>query len=302
MKAAQPSWDDLNAYVDGELSNERAAELAAALGRDPELAEQVAALHRLKSASQGLVEAAPVALPAGKAAAPLWPRSAVALAAALVVVLLLGAAWNAFAPTPARHVVWAGQAWDAHRQAAAAEASQDTASQDTASQDTASQDPASQDPASQDPASQDQASAMRAAQRHLGPLAFVPDLRSAGLTLVRLSAGPGFDGRNSLHLGYRGQRGCRLSLFVLEGGIGLDEGLRDLAPELGAGAAASGRQAVAWQSGGFSNLLLAEGMDPLRFAEISRRVYHASLEQRPFDAETRLALQRSREESQRCQV
>ena len=147
---------------------------------------------------------------------------------------------------------------------------------------------------------------MRAAQRHLGALAFVPDLRAAGLTLVRLSTGPKLDGRRSLHLGYRGQRGCRLSLFVLEGGIGLDEGLRDLGPELGpelgAGAASPGRQAVAWQAGGFSNLLLAEGMDPLRFVEISRRVFHASLEQRPFDAETRLALQRSREESQRCQV
>lgn len=269
MKPVQPTWEDLNAYVDGELSNERAAELAAALGRDPELAEQVAALHRLKSAAQGLVEEAPVALPKPKAAAPVWLRSGVALAASLALVALFGALWMSFAPAPPRHVVWAEQAWAAHGmlpQGAAAEA-------------------------------QDQTAALRLAQQQLGPAAFVPDLLSAGLTLDGVHEGPKIDGTISLHLAYRGLRGCQLSLFILPGSLDLSEQLLDLGVP---GDRALGRQAVAWQAAGLSSLLLAEGMDPLRFAEIARRVFHASLEQRPFDDETRLALQRSREESARC--
>lgn len=275
MKPGQPTWEDLNAYVDGELSDERAAELAVALGRDPELAEQVAALHRLKGAAQGLVEQAPVDLHAGKAAAPVWLRSGLALAASLVVVLLVGALWTAFSPPPARHLVWAEQAWTAHRLWQGAGAS----------------------------AVRDQTAALRSAQHQLGPAAFVPDLRSAGLTLEHLGEGPRIDGMRSLHLGYSGVRGCRLSLFVLAGGLGLSEQLLDLSPAgHSTGETASGRQAVAWQAAGLSNLLLAEGMDPLRFTEIARRVFRASVEQRSFDAETRQALQRSREESQRCQV
>ena len=162
MKPGQPTWEDLNAYVDGELSNERAAELAAALGRDPELAEQVAALHRLKSAAQGLVEEAPVALPKEEPAPPVWLRSGLALAVSLALVMLVGALWISFMPTPARHVVWAEQAWVAHAQLPKGAAA---------------------------PA-QDQTAALRRAQQQLGPAAFVPDLLSAGLTLDGVHEGP----------------------------------------------------------------------------------------------------------------
>ena len=126
-----------------------------------------------------------------------------------------------------------------------------------------------------------------------------PDLLSAGLTLERVAEGPSVNGVVSLHLGYRGARGCRLSLFVLPLGLELGEQMLDISPGAEAGA---NRQAVAWQSAGRSNLLLTEGMDPLRFAEIARRVYRASVEQRPFDAETRQALQRSHAQGARCQA
>ena len=143
----------------------------------------------------------------------------------------------------------------------------------------------------------------------LGPAAFVPDLRAAGLTLSHLGAGPPADGRESLHLGYRGARGCRLSLFLLSGGLGLKEALQDLGPlESGVGDGGAGahqsvaHQAVAWQVNGLSVLLLAEGMDPSRFAEVSWRIYEASFQRKAFDAEVRQALRKSHQDSARCPV
>jgi len=269
VKSGQPTWEDLNAYVDGELNDERAAEVAAALGRDPALADQVAALHRLKGAAQSLLEEAPVDLPETTAPAPVWLRSAMALAGSLLMVLLVGSLWILVAPPPAQHLVWSDQAWQSH---------------------------AAWQGAAVSPLPR-QTAALRAAQQQLGPAAFVPDLLSAGLTLAHVGAGPTIDERASFHLGYRGLRGCRLSLFLLPGDVGLTEQMLDLGPHPGEPLQ---RQAVAWQAGGFSNLLLAEGMDPLRFAEIARRILRASLEQRPFDEETRQALQRNHADSERC--
>ena len=279
MKPDEPTWEDLNAYADGELSDERAAEVAAALGRDPELADQLAMLHRLKGATQDmareLAQDAPAdltaALPAVQSRPAAWIRSGIALAAAVALVVLVGSLWIFVKPPPHPHEVWAERAWDAH-------ALWDVAAEHRP---------------------QDQPAALRAAQQKLGPAAFVPDLLSAGLVLERVAQGPTIDGRPSFHLGYRGARGCRLSLFMLPGSIGLTAQMQDLGA---AETQAAGRQAVAWQAGGVSTLLLAEGMDPLRFAEIARRIFHASLEQRTFDAETRQALQRSHSESERCRA
>lgn len=273
MNSGQPTWEDLNAYVDGELTEERAAEVAAALGRDPALADQVAALHRLKGAAQGLVEEGGIDLPMEKRQAAAWLRSGMALAASLAMVFLLGGLWILLSPPPERHVVWATQAWVTHANWP------ETASDGTGHQ------------------GGEQTGALRLAQQKLGPAAYVPDLLSAGLSLDHVGDGPVIDGMPSLHLGYRGTRGCRLSLFLLAGGLGLDQQMLDLAPDAGS---AGPRQAIAWQGGGFSTLLLAEGMDPLRFAEIARRLFRASLEQRPFDRETRLALQRSYAQAERC--
>jgi len=44
-------WEKLNAYVDGELDKQSAADVAAEISRNPNLAAQVATLHRLKAAT-----------------------------------------------------------------------------------------------------------------------------------------------------------------------------------------------------------------------------------------------------------
>ncbi|WP_299395660.1 anti-sigma factor [Pelagibius sp.] len=281
MKTAQPTWEDLNAYVDGELPDERAAEVAAALGRDPQLAEQVAALHRMKGSVGRLVTDAPVDLPRVEARRPSWLRGGLALAASLALVTLIGSLWMFLAAPPPAYAVWAERALTSHRawpagpQASAGEAQR----------------------------------LQLAAQRELGPAAFVPDLRAAGLTLSHLGAGPRADGRESLHLGYRGARGCRLSLFLLSGGLGLEEALQDLGSlDSGVGDSdARGHQpgaheAVAWQANGLSVLLLAEGMDPSRFAEVSRRIFEASFQRKAFDSEVRQALRQNHQDSARCLV
>jgi hypothetical protein len=58
-----PSDIELNAYVDGELGPEQAARVAQAVAQDPELARDVAALLRLKSATVNAFLATPPALP-----------------------------------------------------------------------------------------------------------------------------------------------------------------------------------------------------------------------------------------------
>ncbi|WP_420346045.1 hypothetical protein [Pelagibius sp.] len=280
MKTIQPTWEDLNAYVDGELPEERAAEVAAALGRDPQLAEQVAALHRMKGSVGKLVSEAPVDLPRIEAHRPAWLRGGLALAASLALVTLIGSLWLFLAAPPPAYTVWADRAWNSHQAwPAGPQASDGTA-----------------------------ASLQRAAQQRLGPAAFVPDLRAAGLVLSHLGVGPRADSRDSLHLGYSGARGCRLSLFLLPGGLGLgatlqDPGVLDGGP-LDSGPLDSGtdRQATAWQANGFSILLLAEGMDPARFAEVSQRIFEASFQRKAFDSEVRQALRNSHRDSARCLV
>ena len=96
--AGRVSWDRLNAYVDGELGLEEAAEVAAALVHDGEAAAQVASLTRLRAAMRvgdAREDAPPFALPPAASA----PRYPLPWAAALLVATL-GLAWMAAGPRP----------------------------------------------------------------------------------------------------------------------------------------------------------------------------------------------------------
>ena len=63
MTACEPSWIELNAYVDGELDAARAETVAKAAAADPEVAAQIAALRRLKAVAGRSVEQTPPAAP-----------------------------------------------------------------------------------------------------------------------------------------------------------------------------------------------------------------------------------------------
>ncbi len=122
--------------------------------------------------------------------------------------------------------------------------------------------------------------------------AYLPDLKSARLTLTPLKSVTLADGEAALHAGYRGTRGCKISLLVVRGG-------EDLPRELTRRDAAALR-VFAWRAGPLGYLLLAEGMDEARLALIAETVHRATLDNSPVDAETRTALRESRERSQRC--
>ena len=49
MSEAWPTWETLNAYMDGELSTAEAAKVARAVAERPLLADQIAYLSRLKA-------------------------------------------------------------------------------------------------------------------------------------------------------------------------------------------------------------------------------------------------------------
>ncbi len=122
--------------------------------------------------------------------------------------------------------------------------------------------------------------------------AYLPDLKSARLTLTHLESVTLADGGAALHAGYRGTRGCKISLLIMPGGENLPRELtrRDDAA----------LRAFAWRAGPLGYVLLAEGMDEARLELIAETVHRATIENSPVDAETRTALRESRERSQPC--
>jgi anti-sigma factor RsiW len=267
MTTRRPDWQTLNAYVDGELSAAEAAEVARALADDRALAEQVASLSRLKASVQDLGEGIEIALPGPRRRA--WRPAA--LAASLVVALAIGLA-AALVPWPGSDLpAWLAQARALHEAWNMAE-----------------------DQAAAAPAA---GGVVLVALSQLGPegylKAYLPDLSSARLRLSHLEivALPGARGE-ALHAGYRGTRGCKVSLLMLADGAALpkeltrhDEG---------------GLRTYAWRTGGPGYLLVAEGMDEARLALIAETVHRATLEHSPFDVETRTALRESRARSKPC--
>ena len=263
--SARPDWTVLNAYVDGELSPTEAAEVAKAVAEDRTLAAAAATLTRLKAAVQDSYPVPEIAVPEPPARRA--PR--VALAACMVVLLALGVAalWIPFgkdaAPPP-----WLDTAWTAHTIWAEEHTAQSAAGEPGAGQ-------------------------VLAAFSRLGPKAYLPDLTAAKLTLSRLApallAGPDLE---AMHLGYTGTRGCRVSLFILAGGVGLPH----VFSQFGDGP----RQSYAWRSASHGYLLMADGMDRARLDLIARTLHEATRVHTPLDPEARTALSASRESSPPC--
>ena len=264
MTGTTPSWEELNAYVDGELSATDAAAVARALADDNTLADAVATLSRLKAATQEGLE--DFALPPALSVHRPWRKTA--MAAALAAVMLIAAvvsyrAWDTVPEPPA----WLAAAWQAH----------DAWTQRAPTAPTAALD----------------SGVVLAALHRIGPEAFLPDLRDARLTLSRLETIPLPSGAGEVvHAGYLGTRGCQVSLLILPSGGGLTAKL--IRYDQGA------RRGYAWRGGQTGYLLFAEGMDEARLALLAETVHRASLERRPFDPTTRTALRESREHSAPC--
>lgn len=271
MTDRTPSWHDLNAYADGELRASEAAGVARAAADDPALADRVAMLARLKATVHELAlaplptevaevyrAAARPRKPAGRRGRGIFAAAGAVAAVAIAAAVLLTLARETAQPT------WRDLAVGLHRTWAEAEPGQ---------------------------GGEPTADALLASLSHLGQAAQVPDLSGARLTVGYLQPIASEHGRG-LHIGYRGTRGCRVSLILLPAVEGL--------PGEPAALAGEGGQQYAWRVGKLGYALLASGMDPRHYAVVLQSVYQASRTYAPIGPETRTALVRSRARSRPC--
>ena len=274
MKAARPSWQDLNAYVDGELTPRESSEVARAVAADARFADQVATLSRLKAALHDSHEAAPEIAwpktfaggPARRFGRPGWRAAAAAVAAVAVTGAIAAFALWPDGPNANRARV-VGQAKAVHH-AWLAEESRGKAAAVTAGR-------------------------VLVGLHRFGGQAHMPDLSAARLTITRVKvfeSDPG--GGPVLHIGYAGTRGCRVSLWIGVAAAGFPAAFA----ALGDGADA----AYSWRVGSIAYVMLAKGMDPARLALIAKAAHRATLDYAPPNTDTKTALAKSRAESRPC--
>jgi hypothetical protein len=124
------------------------------------------------------------------------------------------------------------------------------------------------------------------------PGAYVPDLSASRLSLVHAAVAPFTGKRRVLLAGYRGSRGCKISLLVFPSAGALGEVLSPFRD--------GNNEAYGWRAGLLDYVILSDGMDSDRFRLLAESVRHASRQHLPFDNEMRIALRKSRDESAPC--
>jgi len=259
-------WTRLNAYVDGELPPQDAADIAVAAEVDAAVAHQIAALHALKADASLALPPAPEDLLGGLPLAPARigrrMKTAAAVAAVIAVVGVPAILMNAPAPmSQARETDLAASArqlhtsWLAHDETRAAIPT----------------------------------SVVLDRLTEFGRLPVLPDLEATGLSLALVDVVRSADGP-LLQIGYRGQHGCHLSLFVAESWSLVAVPVTDGAQE----------RAYAWDAGDLAYLLLANGMDPSRFDLIAAKVEGATRTRTPLDDADRVALAENKRVSAHC--
>ena len=275
MTDRKPDWRDLNAYADGELAASEAAGVARAVAEDPALADQVATLARLKATvqeeGQALLpnELAKICQAAaqpphatGRPGRRTWAK--LAGVAAAVAIALTAAALLIPVGSETAEPAWRDLAVRLHQTWAGAEPGE---------------------------ATEPTADTLLVSLSHLGQAAQVPDLSGARLTVGYLRPISSEHG-DGLHVGYRGTRGCRISLIILPAIQGLSGKPVALAGSAG--------QQHAWRIGDLGYALLASGMDPGHYAVVLKTVHEASRSDAPVGPETRTALAESRARSRPC--
>jgi len=255
----QITFESLNAYVDGELDTAAAAEVAGAIAEDPALAREVAALSHLRSAVAESVEAPPLSLPAP----PSTAGRGTAIAASIAFVMFI--AGSVLVSKLDRNVGadWLADAWQIHRGWSI-----------------------------EGVTAQTRATLLLAQYTEAVPGAYVPDLSASRLSLVHAVVSS-FTGQGPvLVAGYRGTRGCKISLLVFRSLGALDEGLSPFHD--------GKNEAYGWRAGPLGYFIVSDGMDSGRFRLLAESVRHTSRKHIPFDEETRIALRKSRAKSAPC--
>jgi len=272
MKHRRPTDDELSAYVDGELSPHDRAQIAHAVATDPSLADQVAALARLKSVMSYLGDELALTQ-ADLELAPPSRRPAIARIAAAVAVLILlagvsaGGYWGWRTNETAN---WVAEAKDQHLAWIAENSDKDTEG--------------------------NIAKLVRGTLLRIQAPVHVLDLSGTRLTLsdvAYLDTG----NRNTAHsvqLRYTGHRGCQVSLRLSHGPSPLGTALHETDDGLSRG--------FYWRAGEFSYALFATGMDRNRFSLLARNVYEATRDNREPPEQHQRELRIATDKSTPCRV
>ena len=259
MSDRRVTFEMLNTYVDGELDTAAAAEVARAVANDPSLAREVAALSRLRSTVADSIEAPPLSIPAPPSAGGHTGAIAASIGFALFVagsVLLSGFDRDLGSE-------WLARAWQMHRGWSI-----------------------------EGVTAQTRDSLLLAKYVDAVPGAYVPDLSASRLTLVHVTAAPLTAGRQAFLTGYRGTRGCKISLLVFRSLGVLGEALSPFRD--------GKNEAYGWRAGSLGYVIMSDGMDTDRFRLLAESVRYTSRQHIPFDEQTRMALRESRDKSAPC--
>ena len=270
MTREPPDWPTLNAYVDGELDAREAGAVAEAAGSDAVVADRIACLYQLK----GVMPSVPPPPPADLRGLVPKPRRrpvgsvAGIIAAAAVVMLVIGVAlFQLLSTVPEGSLRLPQPALAAAR----------TLHTDWLAADHGANAGASP-------------SLVLAAMSQFSQPPMIPDLTSSKLTIERVTVTDQPDG-HVLQVGYRGNHGCHLSLFIFANGklpsrmVQEDSGTE---------------RAYGWQVADLGYMLFAVGMDSARYDLIAHKVEEATRSGTPFDEKTREALAESKARSASC--
>lgn len=259
----QITWKALNAYVDGELSPGDAAEVARAVAEDAALAQRVAYLTSLKSV---VSELQPCDTPAIDLVSPdrhPWWLSRVASVAALSLlgVLLASLMFVGRQMSPPDQIVYA-EAVHGEWQVSSLQASDS-----------------------------DQSDMLKVSLEALKLNVQIPDLSKVqlsydGIKAVAMGADQG------LHIGYRGPKGCMVSLVAFNNP-------KDLTEDLGV-FERDDRTVYGWRVRNTGFYLLAYRMDHKRLLEIARVVHRLIQTHSVLDNRSILALDQAKAASQPC--
>ncbi len=263
MNIENAEFERLNAYVDGELDSAEAADVALAIAGNPRLAQQVAALTRLRSAVIEVAETPAIDLLRDPAERKGPGRRM--LAAGIAFLIFLAGSILLFSSddrsTPLRWFeVTASflENWP------------------------------------DKPDRPDRNALSMAGLRPAGSLArvYVPDLSAAKLTINHVVKRPESPMGGLTVIGYRGTRGCRvvLAVFADGGSFPIERTLvrkKDI-------------RAYTWRAGRWGYAIIADGMDVPRFRLIAKTVHEMTLRHQPADTETRVALGESRRRGAPC--
>ncbi len=259
MSDRQITFEMLNAYVDGELDAAAAAEVARAVAKAPALALEVAALSHLRSAVAESLEVPPLSVPEPPSTKS-W-RAAIVASIAFAVFI----AGAVLVSNLDRNVGadWLTRAWQIHNGW--------SNERETA---------------------QNRAALLLAQYAEAVPGAYMPDLSASRLSLVHAAVFSFTEKRRVLLIGYRGTRGCKISLLVFPSLGALGEALSPFHDRK--------NEAFGWRAGTLGYLIMSDGMDSVRFRLLAESVRQTSREHVPFDKEMRLALRKSRDQSAPC--